>query len=528
VTAEVPLVVRPWWRDGVIYQIYPWSFADGNGDGIGDLMGIAERLDHAVGLGVDAVWLGPIYPNGRVDWGYDVIDYRDVDPVFGEMDAFDRFLREAKAKALRVLLDFVPNHTSNLHPWFVQSSSSRHSPKRDWYIWADGRTGEDGSRLPPNNWESSFGGSAWQWHEPTQQWYLASFYPQQCDLNWANPAVRSEVIASMRTWVERGVDGFRLDVVHRLAKDPSLRDNPEEAQLDRTGRMRRPNVYDENQPQVHDYLREMRAALGEETFLLGEVWLIDQKQVFDYLRPGELDLSFNFSFATASWNARQMAKEIAEVELRSPPYVWPGFHMSNHDEPRAGTRYGEEAIRAAAMLLLTLRGTPILYQGEEIGMVDGVVPPERRRDVFGRDGGRTPVQWDPGPNAGFCPPGVEPWLPLAQGFEQRNVEVESSNPDSVLALYRRLLSVRRASTAFRRGAYREVAVTDQALVFARESEDEAFVVAVNFTSQPVEVSVPQGTVLIATTIRREGEQIGGRLALRPNEAIVVRVRTPAT
>lgn len=273
-SAEVPLASRPWWRDGVIYQIYPWSFADGNGDGIGDLGGIAERLDHVVGLGVDAVWLGPIYPNGRVDWGYDVIAYRDVDPVFGGMDAFDRFLREARAKGLRVLLDFVPNHTSNLHPWFVESSSSRHSPKRDWYIWADGRTGEDGSRLPPNNWESSFGGSAWQWHELTRQHYLASFYPQQCDLNWANPAVRSEVIGSMRTWVERGVDGFRLDVVHRLAKDPLLRDNPEEAHVDRSGRIRRPRVNDENGPQVHDYLREMRAALGEETFLLGEVWLM--------------------------------------------------------------------------------------------------------------------------------------------------------------------------------------------------------------------------------------------------------------
>jgi alpha-glucosidase len=526
VSAEVPLAVRPWWRDGVIYQIYPWSFADGNGDGIGDLMGIAERLDHAVGLGVDAVWLGPIYPNGRVDWGYDVIDYRDVDPVFGGMEAFDRLLEAAHGKGLRVLLDFVPNHTSNRHPWFIESSSSRHSPKRGWYVWADGRIGQDGSRLPPNNWESSFGDSAWQWHEPTQQWYLASFYPEQCDLNWANPAVRAEVVGSMRSWVERGVDGFRIDVVHRLAKDPRLRDNPQPARLDRVGRVRRPSMYDENQPEVHEYLREMRSALSDRILLLGEVWLIDQDLVFEYLGPGELDLAFNFSLATASWNAREMAGEIAEAERRFPSTGWPCYHLSNHDEPRAGTRFGERAIRAAAVLLLTLRGTPVLYQGEEIGMVDGRVPLDRRRDAFGRDGCRTPMQWDAGPKAGFCPPGVEPWLPVAQGFEQRNVQVESNDPDSVLALYRRLLSARRTSPALRRGDYGELSVSDQALVFSRETKHEGFAVAINFTSRSTRVAAPAGIVEIATAVRREGEEVGGRLVLGPDEAVVIRVHRP--
>ena len=294
------------------------------------------------------------------------------------------------------------------------------------------------------------------------------------------------------------------------------------------GRASLPHVFDENRPEVHDYLREMRAALGSGTFLLGEVWLMDQEQVFEYLRPGELDLAFNFSLATAPWNARQIAGEIAEAERRSPSEAWPCNHMSNHDEPRAGTRYGEAAIRAAAVLLLTLRGTPILYQGEEIGMVDGPVPVERRRDAFGRDGCRTPVQWGPGPNAGFCPPGVEPWLPVAPGSDRRNVEIESNDPDSVLALYRRLLSVRRASPALRHGAYRELSVSDRALVFSRGTTGQRFVVAVNFTSLPEEVAVSGGVVEVATTVAREGQEVADRLLLAPDEAVVIRVSSEST
>ncbi|HXF56913.1 MAG TPA: alpha-glucosidase [Actinomycetota bacterium] len=513
--------------EGVIYQVYVRSFADGNGDGMGDLLGLTARLDHVVRLGVDTLWLNPIHPSGEVDMGYDVTDYWDVDPALGGMEAFDRFLGEAHRRGLRVLIDFVPNHTSDRHPWFVESRASRDSPRRGWYCWADPRDGD-----PPNNWLSAFRGSAWVWDERTAQYYLASFYPEQPDLNWENPEVRRALGEALRFWVERGVDGFRLDAVQRLSKDPDLRDNPPRTlspndpdavvlgSLDYPEWLAQHHVHDQNGPREHEYLRELRRAAGPDAFLLGEVWHFELGGVASYLAPDQLDLAFNFRFSFQPWDARAIGDAVDAVEATWPEDAWPCYHLSNHDAPRHATRYGERAVRPAAVLLLTLRGTPVLYQGEEIGMVDGVVPTERRRDRAGRDPCRTPMQWDGSPNAGFCPPDVEPWLPLAPGHEERNVARQARDPDSVLALYRRLLALRRSSVALRRGRYRRLPAPEGCLAYLREAGTERLAVAVNFTSEETAVALPEGTVAVHTSFREEGEEVRGLYRLGGDQAVV--------
>jgi alpha-glucosidase len=514
----------PWWRGGAIYQVYPRSFADADGDGIGDLDGLNARLPYIASLGVEAVWLTPINPSGGVDGGYDVTDYLDVDPVFGGLPAFERFVSAAHEQGLRVIVDFVPNHTSDRHPWFVEARTGRDSPKRDWYVFVDGR-GPDGQE-PPNNWASMFSGSAWVRDERSGQWYLASFYPQQPDLNWANPEVRRAMHDVLRTWLDRGVDGFRIDVVHRLGKDPELRDNPPTPIGALASSRREPawsttaHLNDENGPEVHRYLREMREALGEECLLLGEVWLLDLGEVVRYLAPGELDLAFNFPFALSPWEPGPKTEVLALTE-RLFRDVWPAWHLSNHDMPRVASRYGASAVRAAAILVLTLRGTPVLYQGEEIGMADGEVPAARRFDPIGRDGCRTPMQWDASPNAGFCPPDVEPWLPVAEGYERRNVAAQEGDPVSELALYRRLLSARREHPALATGATRPLPAPDGVLAFERSDGHERFAVMVSLGDRDLAVEPGRGRIAIPSHPQREGERVEGTTTLRPDEAIVV-------
>ncbi len=487
----------PWWRGGAIYQIYPATFADGDGDGIGDLEGIRSRLPYIARLGVDAIWLSPIYPSGGVDGGYDVTDYQDVDPVYGGVEAFDRLLSAAHGLGLRVVLDFVPNHTSDRHPWFRAAASSRDDPQRDWYIWRDPAPGGG----PPNDWQSTFGGPAWRWEEATGQFVLTTFYPQQVDLNWDSPAVRDAVTAAMRWWIERGVDGFRLDVVHRLSKaGPTL----------------------QNGPHVHDYVRQIRRAVGPDALLLGEVWMFELEQVVTYLAPGELDLAFAFPFAFSAWDARALATIMKDVErVWTAAGSWPCWHIGNHDMPRPASRWGPEAARAAAVLSLALRGTTVIYQGDEIGMRDGEVPPDRRRDAVGRDPCRTPMQWDASPNAGFCPPGVEPYLPVAEGFEARNVAAQEADADSELSLYRRLLPLRRSSPAITRGAFQMLVAGDRSLVFERRLDVEAVVVAVNVGGEAEAVSVPAGRVLVGTDRARERAAVRGIVTMRPHEAFVI-------
>lgn len=509
-----------WWQGGVLYQVYLPTFADGNGDGIGDFEGLTGRLDHLTELGVDGVWLSPAHPSGGVDGGYDVTDFFAIDPAYGGLEALAVFLGEAHRRELRVLMDFVPNHTSDRHPWFLEALADRASPRRSWYLFSDGKDGG-----PPNNWLSRFGGPAWERDEASGQWYLHSYYREQPDLNWHDPSLRQAMAQVLRFWVERGVDGFRVDAIHRIAKDPELRDNPLRPGADPADEWATlVHLYDHNHALVSDYLEGIRRAVGPERVLLGEVFLSeDTGGAGAYLGEDKLDLAFNFPFAACAWDPLQMAAVVAAAEARFPPGWPPAYHLSNHDMPRHASRYGEPTTRAAAVLLLTLRGTAVLYQGEEVGMIDGVVPDEARHDRLARDPARTPMQWEASPNAAFCPPGVRPWLPVAAGFETRNVAVQRGEPASLLSLYRRLVALRRGLPALRQGTYRQAEAPEGCWAYLREAGQERLLVAINFVSEAVELEVPPGRVVLSTEPEPEGERLRRFLRLGADEAVVVRL-----
>jgi alpha-glucosidase len=410
---------------------------------VGDLEGARRHLDHLEWLGVDAIWVCPFYPSPMADFGYDVADYCDVDPLFGTLADFDNLLDEAHARGIRLIIDWVPNHTSDRHPWFLESRSSRDSPKRDWYIWCDSRPG--GGK--PNNWKAAFGGDAWTWDERTQQWYLHLFLPEQPDVNWRNPELVEAMHGVLHFWLDRGVDGFRIDVVHGMLKDPDLPDDPPGTVL--------PRSTTNDHPDVHPVLRDLRKlvdAYPHEPVTVGEVYLLATEQVARYLGQGdELHLAFDFTSLYAPWTADAWRATLARVAAELDPIGgWPTWTLSNHDNTRHRTRYGSEArARAAAVLLLTLRGTPFLYAGEELGLEDAVIPAERVVDPGGRDGCRAPVPWTPEPDHGW---GVEdPWLPWPPEPEVRNAKSLRADPASILHLYRRLLAARRASPALRGG-----------------------------------------------------------------------------
>jgi alpha-glucosidase len=494
---------RVWWQHGVVYQIYPRSFMDANGDGVGDLAGIRARLDHLAWLGVDAIWLSPIFPSPMADFGYDVADYCDVDPAFGDLAELDRLVAAAHARGIRVVLDFVPNHSSDRHPWFVASRASRTSPKRDWYVWRDPAPGGG----PPNNWISIFGGPAWQLDPATGQYYLHSFLVEQPDLNWRNPEVVEAMHGVLRFWLERGVDGFRIDVIHRIAKDPALRDNPPSA-TPGAGYGGQLHVHDENHPDVHGMLRGLRALLDryDSRMMVGEVYLMDPAAVSTYYGRGdELHLAFNFSFLRSGWDAAAFAAEIARFDALVPAEGWPDVVLSNHDVPRHASRYddpvhGEARARVAALMLLTLRGTPFLYYGEELGMRNGAVPRERMRDPLAltlhpslsRDPERTPMHWSAGAGAGFST--GDPWLPLAADLATRNVEAQQADPASILCLYRDLLALRRATPALERGTWRALPAPDGVLAYERRHGESRALVALNFSGEPRTPGLPPARV----------------------------------
>ena len=461
---------RPWWETAVVYQIYPRSFCDTSGNGVGDLEGICRHLDHLSWLGVDAVWLSPFYPSPMADFGYDVSDYCDVDPLFGSLEDFDRLVAEAHRRNLKVLIDWVPNHTSDQHPWFLASRSSASNPQRDWYWWRDDRPNDAGGSGPPgsegrlpNNWRAAFPGvgltdlpPAWTWDASTGQWYLHLFLAQQPDLNWMTPDVRVAMTDVLRFWLARGVDGFRIDVVHGLGKDPALPDLPPElARIPVSGM--------NDQPETHPILAALRRALDgwpdpPARLMVGEVFLPEPSQVITYYGTAEepeLHLAFNFKPLFTRWDAAAWQRRIDEVEnLFKPRDAWPTWVLSNHDRPRHRTRYGSEArARAAAVLLLTLRGTPFLYAGEELGLEDADVPLGRRLDPGGRDGCRAPIPWDDSPAHGWAG-GPEAWLPWPPEADAgRTMAEERDRPDSVLHLYRGLLALRRHSEALRHGDF---------------------------------------------------------------------------
>jgi alpha-glucosidase len=444
---------------------------------VGDLEGVRSRLEYLAWLGIDAVWLSPFYPSPMKDFGYDVSDYCDVDPVFGDLATFDRLVTDAHEQGIRVLVDLVPNHTSDQHPWFRESRSSRDSPKRHWYIWRDGTPDK-----PPNNWVAAFtGGPAWTWDEPTRQWYLHFFLPEQPDLNWGEPEVEEAMHGVIRFWLDRGVDGFRIDVAHAIGKDPQLPDSPPELVLEP-----RASVHDD--PATHPILKRIRQlaeAYPQDPVLVGEVHLLDTAKIGAYYGDNdELHLAFNFPALYAPWEADAWKSELDHADaVFGPVNAWPTWVLSNHDEPRHRTRYGsEERARAAAVLLLTLRGTPFLYAGEELGLEDAVIPPERKVDPGNRDGCRAPIPWDGSPSHGWGP---DPWLPWPPEPDVRNAEAMRADPDSILNLYRRLLEVRRSSPALREGSFTLLPSPEGTLAYERAAGDERFVMVINFSDASV-------------------------------------------
>ncbi len=525
-----------WWQTGVIYQIYPRSFLDSNGDGVGDLLGIVRKLDYLHWLGVDALWLSPIYPSPMGDFGYDISNYTDVHPLFGTLADLDTLLQQAHQHDLKVILDFVPNHTSDEHPWFQESRSNRTNEKRDWYIWRD--PAPDGG--PPNNWTSAFGGSAWQFDEQTGQYYLHLYDVKQPDLNWRNPKVRQAMYDVLRFWLDRGVDGFRIDVLWLLLKDEQFRDNPMNPDW-KPGDppyARQLGLYTGDQPDMHELVREMRTVVDRygERVLIGELYLPMERVVQYYGEQlDEVHLPFNFQLVTLpTWEASAIRQVVDTYEGALPPGAWPNWVLGNHDRPRVATRVGREQARMAQMLLLTLRGTPTCYYGDELGMQNVAVPPELMHDPQGkdnpqhsRDPQRTPMQWDSSPSAGFCLPSVKPWLPLAGDYQTHNVAAQQHDPRSFLTLVHTLLTLRRALPALTVGSQQSIDQPNPTcFVYLRQYSDQRCLVALNFSAHDQVVTLPEqgpGRVLLSTHLDCEGLIPLSEVHLRGNEGLLIEV-----
>ena len=534
-----------WWQRGIIYQVYPRSFQDSNGDGIGDLQGIISQLDYLSWLGVDAIWISPFYPSPMTDFGYDISDYCNVDPIFGDLETCEALIEQAHQRDLKLIIDFVPNHTSSQHPWFLESRSARQNSRRDWYIWADPKP--DGS--PPNNWLSVMGGSAWEWDESTAQYYLHTFLKEQPDLNWRNPVVKAAMFDVVRFWLERGIDGFRVDAAHFILKDPDLRDNPLNLSVQKV--LHKPmgdydkqlHLYDNGHADVHRVYRELHQLLDQygatqPRVLLGEIHIID-KQVWASYYGADLDefhMPFNFDLLSTAWNARSIRRSVDLLEGHLKPGAWPNYVLGNHDEPRLISRIGPTLARLAMLFLLSVRGTPTLYYGDEIGMHDGDIPPERLIDPMeknqpgiglGRDPERTPMQWNTEANAGFCPAYVQPWLPLPTDYPQVNVAIEREDPRSLLMFTRRLIQLRHASSALSQGSYLALSsVPVDCFVYLRESDDQRFLIALNFSEQEQFVNLPalgSGQILLSTSLDREEGVDLAALSLRGAEGCVIRL-----
>jgi alpha-glucosidase len=519
-----------WWQQGVIYQIYPRSFQDSNGDGVGDIPGIISRLDYLQWLGVDALWISPIYPSPMADFGYDITDHTAVHPLFGGLEDIDRLLAEARRRQLKVILDYVPNHTSDQHPWFLASRASRTNPQRDWYIWRD--PAPDGGA--PTNWRSVFGGPAWTWDVATGQYYYHAYLPEQPDLNWRHAAVQEAMLDVLRFWLDRGVDGFRIDALRQLVKDDLWRDNPPNPVHDPT---LGPYdallpVYTTDRPEVQSMTAKMRQVVDayDERVLIGELYLSITRLVTYY--AAGIHLPFNFHLLSTPWQASALAVLIADYEAALPSDGWPNWVLGNHDKPRLASRLGPAQARVAAMLLLTLRGTPTIYYGDELGMLDGIIPPERVQDPWekrvpglglGRDPARTPMLWDEGQYAGFTT--GTPWLPLAIDAATHNVAAQRQNPTSMLTLYRRLLALRRSTPALTVGTYTPLVAHHDILAYKREHQGTSYLVVLNLGPHPqhVEHAALQGQIVLSTHLDRSAQMTHGPLTLRGDEGLIVAV-----
>ncbi len=529
-----------WWQKGILYQIYPRSFQDSNGDGIGDLPGIARRLDYLSWLGIDALWLSPIYPSPMADFGYDVADYTDIHSLFGTMADFELLLKEAHDRGLKLILDLVPNHTSDAHPWFQESRSSRDNPRRDWYIWRD--PAADGG--PPNNWLSFFGGPAWTLDELTGQYYLHQFVREQPELNYRHPEVLPAMLQNMRFWLDKGVDGFRVDVIWLMLKDEALRDEPQNPEWDGIDPYASLlHIHTQDLPGVHTLIREMRSLLDEynERVMVGELYLPNEKLMAYYGDGGsECHLPFNFQLIDLPWRAEAVRAAVDAYESALPQGGWPNWVLGNHDRHRLATRVGHDQARLATLLLLTLRGTPTIYYGEEIGMENVLIPAEfvqdppallqpEIADIIGRDPVRTPMQWDATYSAGFTAVPAAPWLPVAPNYASVNVHCQQEDPHSLLLLYRQLSHLRRAEPALHGGTYASLD-SGSADVFAylrQHDEGDTFLVTLNFSGnhQEVDLDQVQGAATIAVSSHRDraGRISLSSLTLAPNEGLILRL-----
>jgi alpha-glucosidase len=522
-----------WWQSAVIYQIAPMSFQDSNGDGKGDLPGIIARLPYLEWLGVDAVWLCPIYPSPMRDFGYDISDYCDVDPLFGTMADFDELIAKLHARGIKLLLDFVPNHTSSEHPWFVESRSSRSSPKRDWYVWAD----PDRNGGPPNNWLSRFGGSAWEWDHPSRQYYYHAFLPEQPDLNWRNQAVRAALADVLRFWLARGVDGFRVDASAVLIEDDLLRDDPPDPEYDPKAApppQRLTRVFTDDRPETMQCLEQLRSVIDEfpGRMLAGEVQgKTDRIGHFYGKERPRLHLPLNFALIDTEWSAIAVQAAIDAYLNAIPDSGWPDWVIGGHDKKRIASRIGPAQMRVLAMLLLTLRGTPFFFAGDEIGKTNVAIPPERIDDVFeklvpgyglNRDPERSPMGWDSSRNGGFTV--GEPWLPMGDDVGRCNVLHQQQDPHSLLCLFRSLIALRKSRRALTAGDYAALRSRDDVLMFKRSLADERLLVALNFSAEPRNLQTSgKAKLLLSTRLDRAADVLEGHSILRSNEGVVLEI-----
>ena len=512
-----------WWQRAVIYEIYPRSFQDSNNDGIGDLDGILRRLDYLVQLGVDAIWIAPVYPSPMADFGYDVADYCGIDPIFGTMRDFDHLLSECHQRGLKVILDFVPNHTSDQHPWFQESKSSRESPRRDWYLWRD----------EPNNWLSQFGGSAWEFDATSGQYYCHSFLKEQPDLNWRNRTVKDAMFDALRFWLDRGVDGFRVDVMWLMIKDDQFRDNPPNPGYigGNPPSQRLLSVFNSDQPEVHALVAEMRAVVDEyeDRVLIGEIYLpVKLLMTYYGVDLQGANLPFNFLLLQCAWSAEAVRATISEYLAALPSGAWANWVLGNHDNARIASKVGTRQAPVAAMLLLTLPGTLTMYYGEEIGMTNVAIPPEDVKDPaeknqpgigMGRDPERTPMQWDTSHSADFTT--AAPWLPLASDFDKNNVATLLDDDASILNLYRRLIALRRTHPVLVSGGLSQPSAKGNLLCYERADSAERLLVVLNMGFDPVESQLQSGTILLSTARDCDGQRIHDVVTVRGAEGLII-------
>ena len=522
-----------WWTSAVIYQIYPRSFQDSDGDGVGDLPGITSRLGYLRNvLGIDAIWISPFFPSPMADFGYDVSDYVDVDPLFGSLADADELVATAHGLGLKVIIDWVPNHSSDQHPWFAGSRSSKDNPKRDWYVWTD--PAPDGG--PPNNWLGMFGGVAWEFDETTQQYYLHTFLKEQPELNWRNPDLEAAMHNTLRFWLNRGIDGFRVDVAHLIMKDPEMRSNPPSDTRHPDEKYKhhydvQDHIYDKAHSDVHGAHARIRSVLDEysDRYSVGEIHESDWTEWAAYYGNDrdQLHQPYNFSLLWTEWSAQPFREKIDAQEQVMPEGGWPSHVLGNHDEPRLATRYGAERARAAAVLLLTLRGTPTMYYGDELGMADGEIPLGEEQDPWGRtypdlnrDRCRTPMQWSTGEGMAFTADDVVPWLPFSDAVT--TVEAQLEDPTSMLSLYRSLLELRRGTPELMLGDITMLAPDGaNVLAYERHFAGSSTLVAINFSDEPRAFEFPRTVQQILSTHTQRTDPFSV-VTLGPNEAVIVR------